>query len=332
MSGAGPELSVVIPTFARAPLLRRALEGLCRQTLRVGLFEVLVVDDGSRDSTRRTTLEFASRLPLRYVFQRNSGLSAAKNLGLFMARAPLLIYLDDDDVAEPDLLAIHLAAHRRHPGKEIAILGHTRLDASLASDPVMHYATEIGCNLFSYPHLREGQTYGFAEFWGGRTSMKRGLLIEHGCFDPAFHVANEDIELGFRLSRHGLRVLYEPRAVSTMIRGLDFDGLVRRCIGQGRARGLLCGLHGDPVVRRWAQAGLAEAWWRENGPRYDALVASARHLDTLVRTRAATGLPPLPEADKYLWRSYESAFLGSQHKGYIEQMAAPSSVGPAVGA
>src|SRR5512138_952083 len=119
-----PFLSAVVSTCDRAELLRGALESLCHQTLAVDEFEVVLVDDGSSDATRDGALSFRSRLPIRYAFERNAALAAARNLGLFMARGEVLLFLDDDDVSDPGLLEAHVDAHRSRPEPEVAVLGY----------------------------------------------------------------------------------------------------------------------------------------------------------------------------------------------------------------
>src|SRR4051812_9846129 len=96
--GATPLISVVIPTFNRAVLLRSSLDSLARQTLPATDYEVVVVNDGSADTTEDVCQEFASRMPMRYFYIKNSGISAAKNLGIFASSAPLILFFDDDDI------------------------------------------------------------------------------------------------------------------------------------------------------------------------------------------------------------------------------------------
>src|SRR5579864_9483261 len=91
-----PLISVVIPSLNRAPLLRASLESLSRQTLGPERYEIIVVDDGSTDETANVCRQFAARAPLRYFYIKNSGISAAKNLGIFAASAPILLFFDDD--------------------------------------------------------------------------------------------------------------------------------------------------------------------------------------------------------------------------------------------
>ena len=79
-------ISVIIPTYNRASLLERSLESLTEQTLPRDSFEVVVVDDGSSDWTQSVCTKLADRVPLRYFRIENSGISAAKNLGVFAAQ------------------------------------------------------------------------------------------------------------------------------------------------------------------------------------------------------------------------------------------------------
>jgi glycosyltransferase involved in cell wall biosynthesis len=87
-------ISVVIPTYNRAPLIRRAVESALTQTR--SPFEVIVVDDGSTDETPREVGELGTRV--RYVRQANAGASAARNRGVEESRAPWVAFLDSDDL------------------------------------------------------------------------------------------------------------------------------------------------------------------------------------------------------------------------------------------
>ena len=108
------EISTIIPTRNRADLLPLALDALRKQSLCKSRFEVIIVDDGSTDNTQSVLKAFED-LPLRVFRQNQAGIAAAKNLGIFASRSPILLFLDDDDVADQDLLAAHLITHRRYP-------------------------------------------------------------------------------------------------------------------------------------------------------------------------------------------------------------------------
>jgi glycosyltransferase involved in cell wall biosynthesis/predicted O-methyltransferase YrrM len=314
-----PYLSAVICTYDRADMLRLTLESLCGQTLDQKAFEVVVVDDGSKDHTREVAHLFEARLPLRYSHQRNAGLASARNHGLFLSRGEVLLFLDDDDIADPGLLEAHCATHRRFPDPRYGVLGYTALEPTVARDPLMHFVTEVGCFLFSYPAIADGAVLDFSHFWGGRSSCKRAFLLRHGVFNPVFRFGCEDIELAFRLSRHGFQVVHDRRAVSTMVRRIGFDAFCQRLVRQGQSNFVFSRLHQEPAVQRWAEVAEAEATWRELGGRYDAVLRSGRELDRIVRLRLEAGLPVDAADTSLLHRAYWQALRASKAKGIVEK-------------
>ena len=280
-----PALSAILCTYNRAELLPRVLESLAAQTLDKDIFEVIVIDDGSTDASREIVQSFRAIPALRYSFQRNSGLASAKNHGIFLSRGPIVVFLDDDDILAPQLLEMHLETHRRYPAIQDAVLGFTDLVLDLASDPLMHYVTQVGCELFYYPGIRDGDCLDYTFFWGGRCSCKRELLIEGGIFDPTFRFGGEDIELGYRLSRIGLRVIYNKRAHSSMIRRIDFDGFCRRSYLQGQSQYVFSQLHPVPEIISWTEVNTANTEWETMQPVADYVFNYARDLDRIVRRR-----------------------------------------------
>jgi GT2 family glycosyltransferase len=104
-------VSVVIPTYNRAYILGEAIDSALRQTYRP--LEVIVVDDGSQDETR--TLVEAYGDPVRYFWQPNAGVSAARNVGMMHARGEFVALLDSDDRWLPWKLSAQVALLRRHP-------------------------------------------------------------------------------------------------------------------------------------------------------------------------------------------------------------------------
>jgi glycosyltransferase involved in cell wall biosynthesis len=101
-----PEISVVIPTFCRANLLRRLITALERQTLERDRFEVVVVDNASTDDTPAVLRELMARSPLeiRSLVEPTRGPAATRNAGWRAARGDLIAFVDDDCVPEPEWL------------------------------------------------------------------------------------------------------------------------------------------------------------------------------------------------------------------------------------
>jgi glycosyltransferase involved in cell wall biosynthesis len=312
-----PLLSVVICTCNRAPLLAKVLESLCRQTLPVDKFEVVIINDGSTDDTEATAAAFAENLPLHYLYQRNAGLASGKNHGLFSSRGDIVFFLDDDDIASETLLEEHVKTHMEFPAEYYAVLGYTSLSEDISQNPLMHFVTEVGCFLFSYPTLKHEDVLDYSYFWGGRSSCKRSFLLKFGVFNPVFRFGCEDIELGYRLSKHGLRVVYNKNAVSVMIRKIDFDSFCNRSERQGSSNYVMSQIHSEAEIQRWAETTDLDKNWAIINGHYDAIVRSARHLDSLANLKLASGFD-LDDEMRYLThRAYWAAFKACKLKGAI---------------
>ena len=193
------DASVVVPTRNRAPRLRALLASLAEQE--GPAFEVIVVDNASDDDTLAAVAE-ADAAPGAHVraihLPRPLGPAVARNRGWRSARAPFVVFTDDDVVARPGWLAALTAAHERDPGA--IVQGRTIPDpreadrlaafsrSQAASGPGPWFQT---CNI-GYP---------------------RELLERLGGFDESFwEAAGEDTDLGWRAVEAGARVVYEPAA------------------------------------------------------------------------------------------------------------------------
>lgn len=116
-------ISAIIPTYNRAQYLGRAVDSVLAQRRTCG--ELIVVDDGSTDDTAALIERVATEsvVPVRLVRQENLGAAAARNLGIRMARYPLLAFLDSDDWWLPDKLSRQAAAMIARPE---VLIAHTR--------------------------------------------------------------------------------------------------------------------------------------------------------------------------------------------------------------
>jgi GT2 family glycosyltransferase/glycosyltransferase involved in cell wall biosynthesis len=311
-----PLISVVIPTRNRADLLEASLESLAAQSLARESFEVVVVDDGSTDSTPLVCDAAASRLGLRYQALDHVGIGAAKNAGVRAASGSIVVFFDDDDVAHADLLLEHAKAHEERPEEEVAVLGHTRWAPSLAVTEVMRFVTDVGHYLFSYDGLAEGQELDFTYFWGGRTSCKRPFLARHGLFSPQFTFGSEDIELGYRLSRFGLRVVYRPQALQYMNRPITFDEFCARCERQGGSQWLFSRMHLEPEIQEWCGVVDAEERWERLEGSFEEKRARVEELERLVASLGGT--KEQARVRQELWDLYWWSFEACKLKGIVD--------------
>lgn len=194
------DASIIIPTYNRRRILEKVLQALLNQTYPPERFELIVVDDGSTDDTRDLVMSLKAPFNLHYLYQPNRGRSAARNLGIRWARAPLLIFLDSDIVVEPGFVAAHIEAHRRlsEGGQRWVVNG-----------PVI-YTEDFERPTETVPRWTDMSRAFFAT---GNASVHRADILEAGMFDEQFvEYGWEDLELGDRLRDLGLRSTTEPKA------------------------------------------------------------------------------------------------------------------------
>jgi len=94
-----PKVSVIIPTYNRASLLKEAIKSVIQQSFPD--FELIVVDDGSNDGTAELIKDYPG---VDYIYQKNKGVSAARNRGIERAQGELIAFLDSDDLWLEDKL------------------------------------------------------------------------------------------------------------------------------------------------------------------------------------------------------------------------------------
>jgi len=316
------KLAALLTTYNRAQYLGEVLTSIRNQTCPRDEYELVVIDDGSTDESAAIVRSFATELPIRYFHQKNAGLAAARNHGLSVAAAPVVLFMDDDDVVTPDTFSQHIRSHELHPEKEVAVLGFTKLQSEIAADPLMHFVTDVSGYLFSYRQVREGMFLDFEWFWGGRTSCKRNFVLESGSFNPSFRFGCEDIELGYRLKQRGLKVAYNPRAVSIMIRKLSFDSFCDRLRRQGNSQYVFSRLCRDKQVQSWCEIDSFNDEWSKLAPFHNIEVKRARDLDRWARRSAELGLPLENVVKDELHMSYYRAFKSTKFAGIAEMREA----------
>ena len=102
-------ISVIIPTYNRADFILKAIKSVQNQSLHVK--QIIVIDDGSTDGTK----ELLKNENLTYIYQKNSGVSSARNLGIKEAKYEWLAFLDSDDTWHKNKIEEHVALHVNSP-------------------------------------------------------------------------------------------------------------------------------------------------------------------------------------------------------------------------
>ena len=268
MSSVSPAISVIICTLDRLDHVRMAVSSLEHQTIAQSEFEVIVVDNGTGSVAEALAGVAATMSNLRVVHEPVMGLSHARNRGTREALADVLLFMDDDAVAEPGLLEAHLR-QLASPPRPVATGGRIYLRWPEARPTWVPASLET-----YYSGLDLGDTarpLRFPEYpYGANMAIRRETLMQLGGFSVALGrrgrdlISGEEKDLFLRVSRCGGRVDYVPDAVvhhyvlPERTRRMWF---LRRSWAQGRsdiAMGLIA--NGPmPTRRLLARAGL-HAW------------------------------------------------------------------------
>ena len=204
---AAPDFTVVIPTYRRRDSLERVLHGLASQEWPSERLEVILVSDGGHDGSVEMARSFPLPFQLRAVEQQNQGPAAARNLGLAQATRPFVLFLDDDVVPCPRLVAEHARSHGEADDR--VVIG-TMLEAPAPLQPWVRWEARMLAE--QYRAMENGV---FAptpwQLYTGNVSVRTEHLRRAGGFDPALKRA-EDIDLGFRLRDLGCEFVFNAAA------------------------------------------------------------------------------------------------------------------------
>lgn len=253
-----PTVSVVIPTHNRSAALGRTLDALATQTYRLNLIEVLVVADGCSDDTGKVLGRYSPPFKLRVVEQEGQGPAVARNHGATLATGRLLVFLDDDIQAAPQLIETHVRAHQKQPGQ--VVIGYL--------PPVLQVQTgffrlslrawwENKFTMMSEP----GHRYTFRDLLSGNFSLEAEMFAAIGGFDPALY-CHEDYELGIRLIKAGASLTFAPEALGYHYEITQMSRSFRRKYDEGRADVLIGRRH--PELRPALPLARAGSWSRLN--------------------------------------------------------------------
>jgi serine acetyltransferase/GT2 family glycosyltransferase len=212
-------VSVVIATYNRQELLRRLLEQLDDQTIGTSHYEVIAVDDGSKEDTREKLAGLKTKYSLRIERQENAGAAAARQRGVDLATGKVIVIVDDDMQVKRDFLEKHLA---KHTTDRTVVLGRLRPDAKLSDMPLFerYYARILAFKAEAFA-AGKAQVRGH-DVYTGNVSFSRKLFLEAGGFDRQFR-ALEDEELGIRLEKAGATFAFANEAES--VHGSDWTSM-----------------------------------------------------------------------------------------------------------
>lgn len=216
-----PLVSVIIPTYNRAPYLKEAIDSVLSQDFRD--FELIVIDDGSTDGTPNLLESYGGTLCS--VYQERRGVSAARNTGIAHAKGTFVAFLDSDDLWLPKKVSVQVDFFQRNS------------DALICQTEEIWIRNGIRVNSKKRHKKCSGDIFEKALplciVSPSAVMMKKVLFDQLGLFDESFPVC-EDYDLWLRVSaRYPIYLIETPLIVK---RGGHDDQLSRSCEGIDRFR------------------------------------------------------------------------------------------------
>ena len=218
--------SVIVPTYNRAQNLGPTLESLLAQVTDLP-YEIIVVDNNSSDETGAVARVHEARAhgKLHYIFQREQGLSLARNAGIAAAKGDVIAFVDDDAIASPNWLENVAATYRTHPdawcvGGKI-VLGPQIVLPSWFDPTSKSLLAHLSCLDLGDDIVKLEYPRGV---FGANFSVRRDALSRVGLFNPNLgwngkdhHLAGEESDLCRRIYRAGGSIYYCGQAMVTHV-------------------------------------------------------------------------------------------------------------------
>ncbi|HUB65930.1 MAG TPA: glycosyltransferase [Candidatus Methylacidiphilales bacterium] len=221
-----PMVTVVVCSYNGARTLRDCLNSL--QDLHYPNYEVVFVDDGSKDQTQKIITEYPR---VRNIVQVNKGLSVARNVGIAAALGDVIAFTDSDCMADRDWL--YFLVHSLLSGDFAAVGGPN------ISPPATNWIqATVGAAPGSPSHVLLTDT--IAEHVPGCNMAYHKWALEGiGGFDPEYRKAGDDVDVCWRLMQHGYQIGFSPAAVVWHYRRFEVRTYFSQQLGYGEAEAML---------------------------------------------------------------------------------------------
>ena len=221
-----PLVSVVIPTYNRSAFVTKAVDSVLNQIF--GDYELIVVDDGSTDDTKGQLNKYEGKI--RYIYQDNHGVSAARNTGITASRGEWLAFLDSDDEWRPNYLAKQIRQANKYAG--LCMQSANCVFTSLDGDSRTYFEINRTTAAFKgKDYLLVEEPFSFVISHGpwqlGSTIFRRDAATKAGLFDPNLTLS-EDLDLMARVALQGPFGMINEELANIYRRNESTESLTRR--------------------------------------------------------------------------------------------------------
>jgi GT2 family glycosyltransferase len=225
-----PRVSVVVCAYNAERTMDQCLASLAE--LNYPDYEVVVVNDGSRDRTREIAESYDY---CRLINQANQGLSAARNVGADAATGEIVAYTDSDCVADPDWLTYLVA---KMEANNLAACGGPNFPPP--EDNLVPAAVAVAPGGPTHVLISDEVAEHIA---GCNMAFRRNVLLQLGGFDPIYRAAGDDVDICWRFQDAGYPIGFSPAAVVWHFRRNTVAAYCAQQRGYGKAEALVYSKH-----------------------------------------------------------------------------------------
>lgn len=227
--------SIIIPTYNRSDNLEETLNAYLKQTSPELIEEIIIIDDGSENVHKQKNENIIDNFKkivsfkIKYYYQKNKGPAEARNYGINIASAYLILLTGDDIVPHCDMVKEHYFYHEKIDFiKNVCVLGRISWPIGKRVTPFMKYINENGLQ-FGYSIIDDVNDVPYNFFYTSNISIHRSFLLEDKLFDTEFpYAAWEDIELAYRMKKRGLKIVYNKNAIGYHHHDITFNSFKKR--------------------------------------------------------------------------------------------------------
>lgn len=206
-----PKVSIIICAYNRANFVKQGLNALNNQTSEKHLYEVIIVDNNSKDETKEVCERFISSYPelnLRYVLETKQGLSFARNKGINEAQANIISYIDDDATARNDFVENLLTAFESNPDFE-ALGGRVEPIYENGKEPLWMSKFVFGIVAkVDYGNVEKEFPKKFPT--GCNMAFRKRILQKYGGFNTDIVYRGDERYVFLKLKENNVKILYAP--------------------------------------------------------------------------------------------------------------------------
>lgn len=220
-----PKVSVIIPTFNREKYLNNTIDSVLAQTYHN--YEIIVVDDGSTDNTREVAKKYKDKI--KYVYQKNQGVSSARNSGIKVSRGEWIAFLDSDDEWLPEYLLYQVNQTKNNQGASVYISNALIMENGKQINYFQKWNLLPLFRNSNYVTLKKPLYFVIKYHIASVVTaiINKEVLLKVGVFDERLSIA-EDYDVLARMALHGPFAFSKEKLVCIYRRDEPIDNLEKQ--------------------------------------------------------------------------------------------------------